>query len=153
MGPGYTFEVTRVLNELGIEVVWALAWHYDKKYEDGQVPPAMKYLLDNQIDFEASVSDQQNYEVINILNKYKPDLFLSRHPGSTVWASKQGIPAVSVQDEFMIFGYKHTLEFAKTLLDTIRNRSFEDNLAKRVKLPYTEWWYQQNIASFMESIK
>ena len=153
MGPGYTFEVSRVLNELGIEVVWALAWHYDKKYEDGQVPPAMKYLLDNQIDFEASVSDQQNYEVINILNKYKPDLFLSRHPGSTVWASKQGIPAVSVQDEFMIFGYKHTLEFAKTLLDTIRNRSFEDNLAKRVKLPYTEWWYQQNIASFMESIK
>ena len=25
MGPGYTFEVSRVLNELGIKVVWALA--------------------------------------------------------------------------------------------------------------------------------
>lgn len=153
MGPGYTFEITRVLNELGIEVVWGLAWHYDKKYENGEVPPAMEYLLDNNIDFETSVSDQQNYEVINILNKYKPDLFLSRHPGSTVWASKQGIPALSVQDEFMIFGYKRTLEFAKTILDTIRNRSFEQNLARRVKLPYTEWWYKQNIASFMEESK
>ena len=58
-GPGYTFEVSRVLNELGIKVVWALAWHYDKKYENGDTPPSMKYLLDNNIDFETSVADQQ----------------------------------------------------------------------------------------------
>lgn len=142
MGPGYTFEVSRVLNELGIKVVWALAWHYDKKYENGDVPPSMEYLLKEGIDFEASVADQQNFEVMNILNKYQPDLYLSRHPGSTVWAIKQGTPAIFVADEYMIFGYKHTLEFAHTVLDTIRNRSFEQNLAKRVKLPYTDWWYQ-----------
>lgn len=142
MGPGYTFEVSRVLNELGIKVVWALAWHYDKKYENGDVPPSMEYLLKEGIDFEASVADQQNFEVMNILNKYQPDLYLSRHPGSTVWAIKQETPAIFVADEYMIFGYKHTLEFAHTVLDTIRNRSFEQNLAKRVKLPYTDWWYQ-----------
>lgn len=150
MGPGYTFEVTRVLNELGIEVVWALAWHYDKKYENEKVPPAMEYLLDHDVNFETSVSDQQNYEVMNILNKYQPDLYLSRHPGSTVWAIKQGTAAVYVADEYMIFGYKHTLEFANTVLDTIKNRSFEKNLAKRVKLPYTDWWYQQDVGSFLE---
>lgn len=153
MGPGYTFEVSRVLNELGIEVVWALAWHYDKKYENGDVPPSMKYLLDHDINFEASVADQQNYEVMNILNKYKPDLYLSRHPGSTVWAIKNGTPAVYVADEYMIFGYKHTLEFANTILDSIRNRSFEENLAKRTKLPYTDWWYQQNVDAFLETAK
>ncbi|MBP5157854.1 MAG: nitrogenase, partial [Treponema sp.] len=153
MGPGYTFEVSRVLNELGIEVVWALAWHYDKKYENGDVPPSMKYLLENGINFEASVSDQQNYEVMNILHKFKPDLYFSRHPGSTVWAIKNGTSAVYVADEYMIFGYKHTLEFAKTILDSIRNRSFEQNLAKRVKLPYTDWWYQQNIDKFFEDEK
>ena len=153
MGPGYTFEVSRVLNELGIEVVWALAWHYDRKYENGDVPPSMKYLLDNNINFEASVSDQQNYEVMNILHKFKPELYLSRHPGSTVWAIKNGTSAVYVADEYMIFGYKHTLEFAKTILDSIRNRSFEQNLAKRVKLPYTDWWYEQNIDKFFEGDK
>lgn len=153
MGPGYTFEVSRVLNELGIEVVWALAWHYDKKYENGDVPPSMKYLLDNEIDFEASVADQQNFEVMNILHKYQPDLYLSRHPGSTVWAIKNGTPAVFVADEYMLFGYKHTLEFAKTILDTIRNRSFESNLAKRVKLPYTDWWYKQDVGTFLEEVK
>ena len=140
MGPGYTFEVSRVLNELGIEVVWALAWHYDKKYENG-------------VDFEASVADQQNYEVMNILNKYQPDLYLSRHPGSTVWAIKNGTPAVYVADEYMIFGYKHTLEFAQSVLDSIHNRSFEKNLARRVKLPYTEWWYEQNVDKFLEEGK
>ena len=153
MGPGDTFEVSRVLNELGIEVVWALAWHYDKKYENGDVPPSMEYLLENGVDFEASVADQQNYEVMNILNKYQPDLYLSRHPGSTVWAIKNGTPAVYVADEYMIFGYKHTLEFAQSVLDSIHNRSFEKNLARRVKLPYTEWWYEQNVDKFLEEGK
>lgn len=153
MGPGYTFEVSRVLNELEIEVVWALAWHYDKKYENGDVPPSMEYLLENGVDFEASVADQQNYEVMNILNKYQPDLYLSRHPGSTVWAIKNGTPAVYVADEYMIFGYKHTLEFAQSILDSIHNRSFEKNLARRVKLPYTEWWYKQNVDAFLEEGK
>lgn len=153
MGPGYTFEVSRVLDELGVEVVWALAWHYDKKYENGAVPPSMKYLLENDVDFEASVADQQNYEVMNILKKYQPDLYLSRHPGSTVWAIKNGTPAVYVADEYMIFGYKHTLEFAQSILDSIHNRSFEKNLARRVKLPYTDWWYQQNVDKFLEEAK
>jgi nitrogenase molybdenum-iron protein alpha chain len=151
MGPGYTFEVTRVLQELGIEVVWAAAWHYDKRYENGEVPPSMDYLLKNNPNFQVSVADQQNYEVLNILNKYQPDLYLSRHPGSTVWAIKQGFPAVYVADEYMIFGYKGTLDFAHTVFDTIRNRSFERNLAKRVKLPYTKWWYEQEPGLFLES--
>ena len=113
----------------------------------------MEYLLKEGIDFEASVADQQNFEVMNILNKYQPDLYLSRHPGSTVWAIKQGTPAIFVADEYMIFGYKHTLEFAHTVLDTIRNRSFEQNLAKRVKLTYTDWWYQQNVGAFLKEGK
>jgi len=151
MGPGYTFEVARVLQELGIEVLHAAAWHYDKKYENGDVPPAMEFLLENNPNFEVSVADQQNFEVLNILNRLQPDLYLSRHPGSTVWAIKQGFPAVYVADEYMIFGYKGTLDFAHTVLDTIRNRSFEKNLAKRVKLPYTDWWYKQESGLFLDN--
>jgi nitrogenase molybdenum-iron protein alpha chain len=45
------------------------------------------------------------------------------------------------------------LEFAKTVLDTVRNRSFEENLAKRTKLPYTSWWYEQNVDKFFEETK
>jgi len=42
------------------------------------------------------------------------------------------------------------LNFAKSVLDTVRNRSFEKNLAARVKLPYTDWWYQQNNNVFLK---
>lgn len=150
MGPGYTFEVTRVLQELGVEVVWAAAWHYDKKYDNAKVPPALDYLLENSPNnFKLSIADQQNFEILNILNEYKPDIYFSRHPGTTVWAIKQGIPALYVADEYMIFGYKGTLNFAHSLLDTIKNRSFEKNLAARVKLPYTDWWYKQQNGKFL----
>lgn len=151
MGPGYTYEIARVLQELGMEVVYGLAWHYDYKYDNGQVPPALDYLLKTAPkDMQLSVADQQNYEVLNILNRFKPDLYFSRHPGTTVWAIKQGYAAVYVADEYMTFGYEKTLAFAKTILDTIRNRSFEKNLAARIKLPYTKWWYEQPVDKFIK---
>jgi nitrogenase molybdenum-iron protein alpha chain len=151
MGPGYTFEVSRVLQELGMEVVWAAAWHYDNKYDNEKAPASLNYLIENSPNnFKISVADQQNYEILNILNEHQPDIYFSRHPGTTVWAIKQGIPALYVADEYMIFGYKGTLNFAYSVLDTIRNRSFEKNLAARVKLPYTEWWYKQDNATFLK---
>lgn len=151
MGPGYTTEVARVLQELGIEVVWAAAWHYDHQYDNGQPPAAVTFLAEQGSgNFPISVADQQNFEVMNILNRYRPDLYFSRHPGSTVWAVKQGIAAVFVADEYMIFGYKGMLSFAKTILDTVRNRSFEANLAAHTTMPYTAWWYQQPSGALLE---
>jgi nitrogenase molybdenum-iron protein alpha chain len=145
MGPGYTYEVARVLGELGIVVEHVAAWHYDYRYDNGDVPPALDYLQNTaEQNIKLSVADQQNYEVLNILDTVKPDLYFSRHPGSTVWAIKQGVAAVYVADEYMIFGYKGTLSFAKTVLDTVRNRSFQKNLAAHTQVPYTDWWYTQN---------
>ncbi len=151
MGPGYTFEVSRVLQELGMEVVWGAAWHYDCKYDNGQLPPSLKHLdATSPANFKISVADQQNFEVLNILHQYQPDIYFSRHPGTTVWAIKQGVPALYVADEYMIFGYQGTLGFAYAVLDAIHNRSFEKNLATRVKLPYTDWWYNQGNATFLK---
>ncbi len=151
MGPGYTYEIARVLQELDIEVVWAAAWHYDYQYDNKQVPPALDFLLENSPDnIKLSVADQQNYEVLNILNEFKPDLYFSRHPGSTVWAVKQGVSAVYVADEYMVFGYEGTLRFIKAIKDAVTNRSFEKNLAARTKLPYTDWWYKQKNDKFLQ---
>lgn len=148
MGPGYTLEIARVVEELGMKVVWATAWHYDKQFEDGQTPKALDYLVDNNIDFNVTVADSQNYELLNILNTIKPDLYISRHNGTTVWAIKQGFPALFAGDEYFIFGYKGTLHFANAVLDVIRNRSFEKNLVKHTKVPYTDWWYEQPVDHF-----
>ncbi|MBP5794079.1 MAG: nitrogenase, partial [Spirochaetaceae bacterium] len=87
MGPGFTYEIARVLQEFGMTVEYALAWHYDYKYDNGKVPPALEHLLEHSPkDMKVAVADQQNYEVLNILNHFKPDVYFSRHPGTTVWA-------------------------------------------------------------------
>ena len=151
MGPGFTYEIARVLQEFGMKVDYALAWHYDYKYDNGQVPPALEHLVKTSPkDMKVAVADQQNYEVLNILNRYKPDVYFSRHPGTTVWAIKQGFAAVFVADEYTVFGYEGTLSFAKLIRDTVTNRSFEKNLAARIQLPYTKWWYEQNYDKFIK---
>jgi nitrogenase molybdenum-iron protein alpha chain len=152
MGPGYAYEVSRVLQELGIRILWTTAFHLDHHYDGAEAPAALTHLRQTTpYNFGTSVGDQQNFEILNILNRYKPDLYFSRHGGTTVWAVKQGIASVFVADEYMIFGYKNTLAFAKTILDTIRNRSFEKNLAARVKLPYSDWWYEQQSGAMLVS--
>lgn len=150
MGASFAFQVSRVLQELGIEVAWVASWHFDRKYDNDEIPPYLEYLLKENPDLKVSVSDQQNFEILNILNTHKPDIYIARHPGTTVWAIKQGIPAFFHADEYKTFGYRGTLDFAQTILDTIRNRSFEKNLAARITLPYSDWWYKQDNATFLK---
>ena len=151
MGPGFGFNTARVLQELGLEIVHSAAWHYDRQYDDGQAPAAFSHLVETSPnDFPLSVSDLQNHELLNILHRTRPDVFFSRHPGSTVWAMKLGIPALCLVDEYAFFGYRGLLNFAYWVHDVVTNRSFTDNLSRRVKVPYTDWWFAQNNDHFLD---
>jgi nitrogenase molybdenum-iron protein alpha chain len=149
MGPGFGSYYSRIVQEFGMELTHISSWHFDKQYEDGQQPVAFKYLVDNSPDIPFSVNDLQNYEYMNILDKIKPDIFLTRHPGSTVWAMKIGTPSYCVYDEYTALGYKGMLRFGNLMLDIITNRSFTENLSKRIRLPYTQWWLQQKPDSLL----
>jgi len=145
MGAGFSFEMARVLQELGIEIVSLSAGHYDPKHDGGNLPPATEFMCNNsRSDFQTNVSDNQNFEIFNIIHQKQPDIFFSRHPGFTVWATKQNIPAVYVGDEYLTLGYKGTLVFANMIVDAITNRSFQTNLATHTKLPYSSWWLNQD---------
>ncbi len=148
MGSSFAFQVSRVVQELGMEVVFVASWHYDSVYDNGEAPPHVQYLAEHTPNnFKVSIADQQNFEILNILNSYKPDLYIARHGGTTVWAIKQGTPSIFMADEYMAYGYKGTVNLAYKILDTVTNRSFEKNLSSRIELPYTDWWYQQDNAS------
>jgi nitrogenase molybdenum-iron protein alpha chain len=150
MGPNLGANIARVLQEFDMKMEHLTAWHFDKQYDDGSRPQALQYLIDNSPnDFTYSVNHLQNFEYMNILNTLKPDIFISRHPDSAIWAMKIGIPSYCVYDEYNVFGYKGTLRFGKTLLDLILNRSFAENLSKHVRLPYTEWWLNQKSDAFL----
>jgi nitrogenase molybdenum-iron protein alpha chain len=55
-----------------------------------------------------------------------------------------------VFDEYAIFGYKGLLNFAYSIYDVVTNRSYTENLSKRVKLPYTDWWFGKSSDHFLE---
>ncbi|MDR0862621.1 MAG: nitrogenase [Oscillospiraceae bacterium] len=148
MGAGYSWEMARVLQELGIEILSLSAGHYDPRQDGDNIPPAIEYMTENSTsNFITNVSDNQNFEVFNIIHTLKPDVFFSRHPGFTVWATKQNIPAVYVGDEYLALGYKGTLALANMIVDAVTNRSFETNLATHARLPYTSWWLNQQHAA------
>jgi nitrogenase molybdenum-iron protein alpha chain len=62
---------------------------------------------------------------------------------------KLGIPALCIVDEYHILGYRGLLNFAHSVLDVVTNRSFTENLSKRVELPYTDWWLAQRHDHFL----
>jgi nitrogenase molybdenum-iron protein alpha chain len=150
MGPNLGANIARVLQEFDMKIEHLTAWHFDKTYDDGSRPQALQYLLDHSPEnFTYSVNHLQNFEFMNILNTVRPDIFVSRHPDSAIWAMKIGVPGYCVYDEYNVFGYKGTLRFGKTLLDLILNRSFTENLSRHVRLPYTDWWMKQKADAFM----
>ncbi|MDU4960478.1 MAG: nitrogenase component 1 [Sporomusaceae bacterium] len=152
MGPGFAHDYVRVLTEeLGMEVVWATSWHFDQKLDNGSVPDAAKHAGDSKVDVPASVCDLQAFEMMSILHKLQPDIYLSRHGGTAGWAAKLGIASLMIVDEYEVFGYRGTVNFAQRMLDALRNRSRERNLAQWLRLPYTDWWLQQNSFEFLEA--
>ncbi len=150
MGPSFGHNYIRVLRELGIDVIWGATWHFDQQYDHGTCPESALRLSEDNYDLPVSVGDQQNFELLNLLGKLKPDLYISRHGGSAVWATKMGIASVMVADEYSAFGFKGIVDFGYRLIDAVANRNLAKNLARRAKLPYTEWWLGQDSFKFLQ---
>jgi len=151
MGPSFGHNYIRVLRELGVEVLWGATWHFDQHYDHGTCPESSRRLANAEDDIPVSVCDQQNFELLNLLNKLRPDIYVSRHGGTSVWATKMGIASVMVADEYSAFGYRGLIDFGYRLIDAVTNRSLARNLAARIKLPYTDWWFEQDGFKFLET--
>jgi nitrogenase molybdenum-iron protein alpha chain len=150
MGPGFGHGFLGVLQELGLDVVQATSWHFDQRHDHGECPAATQRLADLEKDIPYSVNDHQNYEIISLLREKKPELYVTRHVGTAVWAAKLGIASLAILDEYAAFGYQGLINFGYRAVDTLANRAFAQRLAGRVHLPYTEWWQQQSAFNFLE---
>ncbi|HWQ73995.1 MAG TPA: nitrogenase component 1 [Syntrophomonas sp.] len=150
MGPGFAHDYVRVLGELGVEVLFAASWHYDTRFDDGRIPDSAQQLYDDKNNIPISVCDQQSFEMMNVLNKLRPDIYISRHGSTPGYCIKLGITCLSITDEYDVFGYNGTINFGYKLLDAFANVSREKNMSKWLKLPYTHWWMEQNGFSLLE---
>ncbi len=151
MGPSFSHNYIRLLEDFGMEVVWGLSWHFDSQHDHGGSPHCTLELTKKERDIPVSVSDQQNHEVLNLLSRLKPDIYIGRHPGLSVWATKIGIPTIMISDEYSAFGYQGTIDFGYRIIDALTNNSLARNLSKRIKLPYTDWWFKQDPFEYLEN--
>ena len=149
-GPGFTYEAVRVLNEIGITVKAALSWHHDSKYDDQAIPETLTHIENSHPDLNASIIDLQNHELLNILNREKPDLYVVRHPGTRPFVTKMGIPVLQFTDEYEMFGYEGLYNMARRISDLFANKSFTEGLKNHCKIPYTSWWLDQPSDTFVK---
>lgn len=152
-GAAHGHSLIALLRELGMEVQGAAIFHHDPIYDHGETASdALEHAVKTYGDVpNYNVCNKQAYELVNILNRVRPDIMIARHGGMTMWGAKLGIPTLLIGDEQFSFGYQGILNYAERILETLDNKEFVTNLAKHSSMPYTKWWLEQNPFSFLRS--
>lgn len=150
-GAAHGHALLAVLRELGFEVKGAAIFHHDPVYDNGCAEADM--LARDVKEYgdigNFSVCDKQAFELVNLLRRARPDIFIARHGGMTIWGAKLGIPTLLIGDEQLSFGYDGILRYAQRIAETLDNTEFVTNLAKHSTMPYTKWWLEQDPAAFL----
>lgn len=130
-----------VLRELGMELVGVCAYHHDRQEDHGESSAdSLAHTAGSYGDFPYRVCDKQSYEVVKLLKKIRPDIFVARHHGMAVWGAKSGIPTFLMGDEHFGLGYAGIVRYGGKIADAIRNPSFVENLTAHTALPYRQAW-------------
>lgn len=150
-GAAHGHGLIALLRDLGLEVQGAAIFHHDPLY-DNEDPRSN--MLEHEVSTHGdipnfNVCNKQAYELVNILNRVKPDIMIARHGGMTVWGAKLGIPTLLIGDEQFGFGYQGLLNYGERVIETLDSREFVSNLAKHSSMPYSKWWLEQDPYAFL----
>ncbi len=150
-GASHGHSLLAVLNELGMKGVGAAIFHHDPLYDNESVEAdALGHVVDDYGDIpNYNVCNKQEYQLVNSLNKVKPDVLLARHGGMTLWGAKFGIPSLLIGDEHFSMGYEGIVNYGNKLIEVIENDEFVKNFSKHAINPYTRWWLEQESGKFL----
>ena len=151
-GAAHGHSLLALLSELGMDVVGAAIFHHDPCYDNGdERSDSLIHLVDTYGDVKNfNICNKQNYELVNMLNRLKPDIFVARHGGMSVWGAKLGIPTFLMGDEQFGLGYQGLINYGNKILDTLATKEFVETIAAHSSLPYTDWWLNQDPYTFLE---
>lgn len=150
-GAAHGHALLSILGELGMRAQGAAIFHHDPLYDNGSEESD---LLAQRVKTYGdvpnfNVCNKQEFELVNALNRLRPDVLLARHGGMTLWGAKLGIPSLLVGDEHYSMGYEGILRYGERILETIENDEFVKNLEKHAINPYTKWWLTQEPNAFL----
>lgn len=150
-GAAHGHALLDVLGELGMKAVGAAIFHHDPIYDSGR--EENDQLAQRVSDYgnvpNFNVCNKQEFELVNALNRLRPDVLLARHGGMTLWGAKLGIPSLLIGDEHYSMGYEGLVNYGERLLEVIENDEFVKNLSKHAINPYTKWWMEQKPDYFL----
>lgn len=135
--PAQAFAVATLVRELGGELALITVTHLDLLHVE-----ALEGVVAEQPELVLHVADGQHFELASLLNKSKPDLFVSTL-GHPVVAARLGIPGFSVRPE-QLLGYRGVRLFARLAGLALSNPAFSSYLAQNCPLPYREAWYRRS---------
>jgi nitrogenase molybdenum-iron protein alpha chain len=150
-GAAHGHALLSVLGELGIDAIGAALFHHDPLYDNGDADSDQ--LAQRVHDYgdvpNFNVCNKQEFELVNFLNRLRPDLLIARHGGATLWGAKLGIPSLLMDDEHYSMGYEGLVRYGKRILETLENDEFVKNLEKHAVNPYSKWWLLQRPDTFL----
>lgn len=148
-GGPLAYSLIAMLNDLGMKVLGGHIWHHDQRFDnDDERLDVLKFDVEYYGNFKLGICNKQSFEVVNALNRLKPDIFISRHM-ATVWPAKLGIPAFLSVIEPSEMLYDGLIRYGELIWSTLRNPAFIKNISKHSKLPYTDWWLEQDTFAFL----
>jgi len=150
-GAAHGHAIIALLKELGFEVKGAAIFHHDPLYDNGDTTSdalAQNVRLYGDVK-NYSVCNKQSFEIVNLLNRFRPDILVARHSGMAHWGGKLGIPSFLVDDEQFGFGYQGILNYGERIDDTLSNPEYLQNFARHSVTPYTKWWMEQDPFYFL----
>lgn len=140
-GTGRSFAAAALIEDFGMELVGLETPTYDKDAQED-----IEYLNELHKDFIVDIANMQPFEQANLLSKLKPDVFI----GIPTWAAKLGIPTTHVLDmKRPTMGYDGILFLGNKMADQLENPGFNVKLAKHVRLPYKDSWYQEDAFKYI----
>ncbi|GHV11888.1 nitrogenase [Clostridia bacterium] len=144
-----------VLGELGMKASGAAIFHHDPVYDSGhEEVDLLKVAVKEYGDVpNFNVCNKQEFELVNVLNRLRPEILLARHGGMTLWGAKLGIPSLLVGDEHFSMGYEGLINFGERIIETLENDEFVKNLEKHAVNPYTKWWLESPPDAFLGRAK
>jgi len=127
-----------ILQDLGMRIAGFKAHHFDQFIE-----PVFS-ALENVDDVLMGVATNQPFEQSNLLNRLKPDVFIT-HTGGNNIAAKHGIPILPLfGPSFNYLGYSGVFEVARRLNRIIKNSQFNRKLSENTSLPFKKSWYEKD---------
>jgi nitrogenase molybdenum-iron protein alpha chain len=150
-GSAHGHSLISVLRELGVTIKGGCFYHHDARFDHGDLAgDTLRHVVNAYGDFKVGVCNKQVFELVNLVRRIKPDILIVRHGNLAVWGAKLGIPTFLLQDEHLSLGYRGLVRYGRKVLDFVNNPALVKHLSRHTRLPYTQWWLEQDPYAFLK---